>query len=136
MKKFLILASLALIFSAVKAQTYLNPQAPIEERVKDALKRMTTEEKIKILHAQSKFTSAGVPRLGIRQLYAKNWNGPPGVQRNGPTTISWPSLLSPAWQPRGTVTFPTPTAMLSVRSLLSEARILCWGPVSTSSARR
>ena len=48
MKKFLILASLALISSAVKAQTYLNPQAPLEERVKDALKRMTTEEKIKI----------------------------------------------------------------------------------------
>ena len=95
MKKFLILASLALISSAVKAQTYLNPQAPIEERVKDALKRMTTEEKIKILHAQSKFTSAGVPRLGIRQLNMDD--DPHGVREelewntwspaNGPTTI-------------------------------------------------
>ncbi len=29
---------------------------------------MTLHEKIQLLHAQSKFTSAGVPRLGIRQL--------------------------------------------------------------------
>ncbi len=27
------------------AQTYLNPQAPLEERVQDVLSRMTTHEK-------------------------------------------------------------------------------------------
>ena len=44
---------------------YLDLEKPIEERVEDALSRMTLEEKVKILHAQSKFSSAGVPRLGI-----------------------------------------------------------------------
>lgn len=49
------------------AQTpvYLDTSKPIEERVKDALSRMTLEEKVKMTHAQSKFSSPGVPRLGI-----------------------------------------------------------------------
>ena len=40
---------------------YLDTGKPIEERVKDALNRMTLEEKVKMIHAQSKFSSAGVP---------------------------------------------------------------------------
>ena len=40
---------------------YLDDSQPIEVRVEDALSRMTLEEKVKILHAQSKFSSAGVP---------------------------------------------------------------------------
>ncbi|MEG1406058.1 MAG: glycosyl hydrolase, partial [Alistipes sp.] len=48
---------------------YLDPDAPIEERVEDALARMTLEEKVAMIHAQSKFSSPGVPRLGIPE----NW---------------------------------------------------------------
>ena len=44
---------------------FLDETRTIEERVEDALARMTTEEKVAVLHAQSKFSSAGVPRLGI-----------------------------------------------------------------------
>ena len=42
---------------------FLDETRTIEERVEDALARMTTEEKVAVLHAQSKFSSAGVPRL-------------------------------------------------------------------------
>ena len=49
---------------------YLDTGKPIEERVKDALNRMTLEEKVKMIHAQSKFSSAGVPRLGIPEVWA------------------------------------------------------------------
>ena len=66
------LTSLLLSFSFAAAMTaqaavpvYLDRTKPIEDRVEDALSRMTTEEKIAIIHAQSKFSSAGVPRLGI-----------------------------------------------------------------------
>ncbi len=44
---------------------YLDESQPLEKRVEDALSRMTLEEKVGLLHAQSKFSSAGVPRLGI-----------------------------------------------------------------------
>ena len=43
---------------------YLNPKKNIEARISDAMSRMTLDEKIAIIHAQSKFSSAGVPRLG------------------------------------------------------------------------
>lgn len=57
---------------------YLDVDAPIEQRVEDALSRMTLEEKVDMCHGHSKFTSAGVPRLGIPQIW---WSdGPHGVR--------------------------------------------------------
>ena len=37
---------------------YLDESQPLEKRVEDALSRMTLEEKVGLLHAQSKFSSA------------------------------------------------------------------------------
>ena len=53
--------------SVASAQTpvYLDPAKDIEARVEDALGRMTLSEKIDVIHAQSKFSSAGVKRLGF-----------------------------------------------------------------------
>ena len=47
---------------------YLDESQPLEKRVEVALSRMTLEEKVGLLHAQSKFSSAGVPRLGIPEV--------------------------------------------------------------------
>ena len=88
-----------------EAQVYLDPQAPVEERVKDALKRMTTHEKIQILHAQSKFTSAGVPRLGIRQLNMDD--GPHGVREE----LEWNSWKAAGWTNDFIVAFPSLTCL-------------------------
>ena len=87
------------------AQVYLDPQAPIEERVKDALGRMTTHEKIKVLHAQSKFTSAGVPRLGIRQLNMDD--GPHGVREE----LEWNTWNVAKWTNDFCVAFPSLTCL-------------------------
>ena len=80
MKKILLSLSLLLLALPcwVSAQTYRDPNAPIEERVEDALGRMTLDEKIAIIHAQSKFSSPGVARLGI----PGNWctDGPHGIR--------------------------------------------------------
>ena len=65
---FLLFAASATNLSA-QIPIYQNPDMPIEVRVEDALSRMTLEEKVALCHAQSKFSSAGVPRLGIPELW-------------------------------------------------------------------
>jgi len=105
MKRILILTTIAMTCAFAKAQVYLDPQAPVEERVKDALKRMTTHEKIKILHAQSKFTSAGVPRLGIRQLNMDD--GPHGVREE----LEWNTWRAAGWTNDYIVAFPSLTCL-------------------------
>lgn len=73
----LLLLSPFTIFAQENA-VYLDVDAPIEMRVEDALSRMTLEEKVDMCHGHSKFTSAGVPRLGIPQIW---WSdGPHGVR--------------------------------------------------------
>ena len=60
---------------------------------------MTLEEKIAVIHAQSKFSSRGVPRLGIPEIwttdgptaYAPKSSGTNGTRPAGPMTPAWPS---------------------------------------------
>ncbi|HEV2454206.1 MAG TPA: glycoside hydrolase family 3 protein, partial [Verrucomicrobiae bacterium] len=57
---------------------YLDPNQPLEARVEDLLSRMTLEEKVSLVHANSSFTTAGVPRLGIPERFFSD--GPLGVR--------------------------------------------------------
>jgi beta-glucosidase len=72
MKKLKSLLFGLLVVAALAAQNklpiYLDNTQPIELRIKDALSKMTTEEKVAMCHAQSKFSSPGVPRLGIPRI--------------------------------------------------------------------
>ena len=69
----LILSMIVLsIVGTVRAQvlpTYLDETKDIEERIEDALSRMTLDEKIAVIHAQSKFSSPGVKRLGFPDFW-------------------------------------------------------------------
>ena len=109
MKKWYFFALFVMMTTTLNAQTtvprYLDPQTPIEERVKDALSKMTTQEKIQVLHAQSKFTSAGVPRLGIRQLNMDD--GPHGVREE----LEWNSWRVAKWTNDAIVAFPSLTCL-------------------------
>ena len=81
MKRFALSVAVALAAaSSIYAETpiYLDDSRPIEERVKDALSRMTIDEKIAIIHAQSKFSSPGVSRLGIPEVWCTD--GPHGIR--------------------------------------------------------
>lgn len=59
-------------------RAFLDESLGMEERIDDAISKMTLEEKIAIIHAQSKFSSPGVPRLGIPDLVVND--GPQGVR--------------------------------------------------------
>lgn len=106
-KTFIFAALMAMTTTAttLRAQVYLDAKAPIEARIKDALARMTTHEKVKMLHAQSKFTSAGVPRLGIRQLNMDD--GPHGVREE----LEWNAWNPARWTNDSCVAFPSLTCL-------------------------
>lgn len=103
-----IVFGLSLMATPMLAQqtpAYLDVNKPIEERVEDALKRMTVEEKVAMLHAQSKFSSAGVPRLGIPE----NWmtDGPHGIRAE----VLWDEWYGANWTNDSCIAFPALTAL-------------------------
>nr|MCR5133349.1 glycosyl hydrolase [Bacteroidales bacterium] len=84
---------------------FLDDTKTIEERVEDALSRMTVEEKTAILHAQSKFSSAGVPRLGIPELWTSD--GPHGIRPE----VLWDKWSQAGWTSDSCTAFPALTAL-------------------------
>ena len=91
--------------TAFDGPVYLNPSAPLEERVEDALSKMTTEEKIAVIHAQSKFSSAGVPRLGIPEVWCTD--GPHGIRAE----VLWDEWDQAGWTSDSCTAFPALTCL-------------------------
>ena len=101
-------AFLLLAGSLTQAQNipvYLDETKPIEERVEDALGRMTLEEKVAITHAQSKFSSPGVDRLGIPELWMTD--GPHGIRPE----VLWDKWDQAGWNNDSCVAFPALTCL-------------------------
>lgn len=84
---------------------YLDKGKPIDERVEDALSRMTLEEKVALCHAQGKFSSPGVSRLGIPELWMSD--GPHGVRAE----INWNDWGYANWTNDSITAFPALTAL-------------------------
>lgn len=107
MRKFLISVALcgAMPLFAQELPVYLDSSRPIEERVEDALGRMTLEEKVAVVHAQSKFSSPGVPRLGIPEVWMTD--GPHGIRPE----VLWDEWDQARWTNDSCVAFPALTCL-------------------------
>ena len=94
-------------FSPLRAQTpvYLDESKPIEQRIDDALSRMTLDEKIAVIHAQSKFSSPGVKRLGFPDLWTDD--GPHGVRPD----VLWDEWVQAGQTNDSCVAFPALTCL-------------------------
>ena len=88
-----------------KTPIYLDENQSLEARVEDALSRMTLEEKVGILHAQSKFSSAGVPRLGIPELWTTD--GPHGIRPE----VKWDEWDQAGWTNDSCTAYPALTCL-------------------------
>lgn len=109
LKKFILFTAMTTSVLTAVAQTdtpvYLDKNRPIEERVEDALSRMTLEEKVALCHAQGKFSSPGARRLGIPEIW---WSdGPHGVRAE----INWNDWGYANWTNDSITAFPALTAL-------------------------
>lgn len=88
-----------------KLPIYLDESKDIEERIEDALSRMTLEEKVAMCHAQSKFSSPGVPSLGIPENWATD--GPHGIRPE----VMWDEWDQAGWTNDSCIAFPALTCL-------------------------
>lgn len=124
--RIFVCSSLLGLSANAYSQVYLDVNAPIEDRVEDALKRMTLDEKIAIIHAQSKFSSPGVPRLGIPE----NWttDGPHGIRAE----VLWDEWYGAEWTNDSCIAFP---ALTCLAATWNETMSAMYGKVIGEEAR-
>lgn len=109
MKKIITASMLSLLLGGtVQAQSlpvYLDDSKPIEDRIEDTLSRITVEEKVALIHAQSKFSSPGVARLGIPEFWMTD--GPHGIRPE----VLWDEWNQAGWTNDSCVAFPALTCL-------------------------
>ncbi|KAB1069750.1 glycosyl hydrolase [Tamlana haliotis] len=82
-----------------------NTNQNIEAKIDSILPRLTLEEKVDLCHAQSKFSTKGVARLGIPEIWMSD--GPHGVRAE----ISWDSWDYAGWTNDSITAFPALTCL-------------------------
>src|SRR5574344_714759 len=93
---FLVISAFALAFVSANAQN---------QQVEEILSKMTLQEKIAMIHAQSKFSSPGVPRLGIPELWMSD--GPHGIRAE----VLWDEWYGAGWTSDSCIAFPALTCL-------------------------
>ncbi len=96
---------LSLNFASAQKPVYLDVNQPIEKRVEHALSLMTMDEKVAMCHAQSKFSSKGVPRLGIPEVWTDD--GPHGIREE----VFWDQWSGAGWTNDSCTAFPALTCL-------------------------
>lgn len=107
--KSILIFSLILIslYSCSQKQNKNNSESSIkiEKKIDSILSLLTLKEKIDMCHAQSKFSTKGVGRLGIPEIWMSD--GPHGVRAE----ISWDSWDHAGWTNDSITAFPALTCL-------------------------
>lgn len=102
---FIIICNTMLVISA-KAQENKSFK-PIDSKIEEIISSLTLEEKVAMCHAQSKFSSPGVERLGIPEIWMSD--GPHGVRGE----INWDDWGYAKWTNDSITAFPALTCLAS-----------------------
>jgi beta-glucosidase len=98
------------LVSAVTVKAQVSSETALNKKIEQLIKKMTLKEKIAMLHGNSLFSSAGVPRLGIPELTSDD--GPLGV-REEVKRYSWGSAN---WTTDSATFFPNGSALAATWS--------------------
>jgi beta-glucosidase len=101
----IFLVAITTVSAQQKLPIYLDATKPIEQRVENALSLMTTQEKVALCHAQSKFSSKGVARLGIPEVWMDD--GPLGIREE----VYWDQWNGAHWTNDSCTGFPALTCL-------------------------
>ena len=101
-KTTLVIVLLAIIGQAMEAQ---QSGKRMDAKIDSILSLLTLEEKVAMCHAQSKFSSPGVPRLGIPEIWMSD--GPHGVRAE----INWDNWGYAGWTNDSITAFPALTCL-------------------------
>jgi len=99
--KNLISCSLAILLAISCSKVAPN----IEKKIDELLPQITLEEKVAMLHAQSKFSSPGVPRLGIPEIWCSD--GPHGIRAE----VFWDKWSQAGWTNDSCTAYPALTCL-------------------------
>lgn len=77
-RKHYALSILLILVFVTGGQAQMQTNASVEAKIEALIKQLTLEEKVKMIHASSSFTTGGVPRLGIPEMVTSD--GPHGVR--------------------------------------------------------
>lgn len=103
MKKTIGIAILMCLGFIMNANAQSNRK--MEQKIDSIIDQLTLEEKVAMCHAQSKFSSPGVPRLGIPELWMSD--GPHGVRAE----INWDDWGYAGWTNDSVTAFPALTCL-------------------------
>ncbi|WP_320017950.1 glycoside hydrolase family 3 C-terminal domain-containing protein [Labilibaculum manganireducens] len=102
MKNILLYIGLTLgVMTNANAQS----DAKTEKKIDEIINQLTLKEKVAMCHAQSKFSSPGIPRLGIPELWMSD--GPHGVRGE----INWDDWGYANWTNDSITAFPALTCL-------------------------
>jgi len=104
MKNLFFITLLSILLGTIPLFAQNSPKS-MDQKIENIVKQLSLKEKLDMCHAQSKFSSKGVPRLGIPEIWMSD--GPHGVRAE----IAWDDWSHANWTNDSCTAFPALTCL-------------------------